>query len=82
MKSGVHGDVAKRALDDVYSATDPTAVARELALEQAPRLRRLDPLVAKRRLVGMLMRRGFDYDAIRPVVNEILGQRNFDDPPS
>jgi regulatory protein len=73
MKSGVAGDVADRALEDVYETTDTLAVARELARKQAPRLKKLDPLVARRRLVGMLQRRGFDYDDIRPVIDEVLG---------
>jgi hypothetical protein len=29
-------------------------------------------VVARRRLVGMLQRRGFDYDSIKPVVDEVL----------
>jgi regulatory protein len=73
LKSGVSGDVADRALADVYETTDTMAVARELARKQAPRLKKLDPQVARRRLVGMLQRRGFDYDDIRPVVDEVLG---------
>jgi SOS response regulatory protein OraA/RecX len=43
-----------------------------LARKQAPRLRKLDPIVARRRLTGMLQRRGFDYDDIRPVLDEVL----------
>ena len=72
-KAGVAGEVADRALEDVYREHDSTAVARELARKQAPRLKKLDPLVARRRLVGMLQRRGFDYDSIRPVIDEVLG---------
>jgi regulatory protein len=74
MKSGVKGDVADKALTDVYSAHDSTAVARQLAQKQLPRLKKLDPVVARRRLVGMLQRRGFDYDSIKPVVDEVLGR--------
>jgi regulatory protein len=73
LKSGVKGDVAGRAVEDVYDATDSLAIARQLATKQAPRLRKLDPVTAKRRLIGMLQRRGFDYDTIRPVVEEVLG---------
>ncbi len=72
-KAGVSGEVAEGALQDVYSKSDSLAVARELAIKQAPRLRKLDPVVAKRRLVGMLQRRGFDYEDIKPVVDEVLG---------
>lgn len=75
MRKGVKGDVAKAALDDVYDATDPVAEARALAEKQAGRLKRLEPMVARRRLVGMLQRRGFDYEAIKPVVEAVLGAR-------
>lgn len=78
MKSGVKGDVADKALTDVYAEHDSTAVARELAQKQLPRLKKLDPFVARRRLVGMLQRRGFDYDSIKPVVDEVLGRGGGD----
>lgn len=74
LKTGVKGEVARRALDQVYDAHDTLAVARQLAEKQAPRLKRLDPQVARRRLVGMLQRRGFDYEDIRPVVDAVLGR--------
>src|SRR5436305_2553696 len=56
LKSGVKGEVARKALDDVYDAeggaVDSVATARMLARKKAPSLRKLDPLVARRRLVG------------------------------
>lgn len=75
-KAGVTGEVADRALNDVYEQHDSTAVAKELARKQLPRLKKLEPVVARRRLVGMLQRRGFDYDDIRPVIDEVLGQED------
>jgi regulatory protein len=74
IKSGVKGEVADKALADVYGEHDSTAVARELAQKQLPRLQKLEPMVARRRLVGMLQRRGFDYESIKPVVDEVLGR--------
>src|SRR5687768_12287240 len=73
IRSGVKGDVADKALSEVYTDTDTMAIARQLAQKQAPRLKQLDPLVARRRLAGMLQRRGFDYDDIRPIIDEVLG---------
>lgn len=72
LKSGVKGDVARRALSDVYESQDTAGLARSLAEKQAARLRKLDPLVARRRLTGMLQRRGFDFEEIRPVLDEVL----------
>ena len=74
LKAGVKSDVAQRALADVYQSSDSSENARLLAQKQAPRLRKLDPVVARRRLVGMLQRRGFDYDTIKPIVDQVLGE--------
>jgi regulatory protein len=78
LKAGVKSDVADKALADVYADTDSLATARALAEKIAPRLRKLNPLVARRRLVGMLQRRGFDYDDIRPLLAEFLGREHDD----
>lgn len=74
IKSGVQRDVATKALEDVYEPRDSTRVARELAMKQRDRLMKLDPQVARRRLFGMLQRRGFEYDEIRPVIDDVLGR--------
>jgi regulatory protein len=74
IKSGVKGEVARRALDDVYDSRDTLALARKLAEKQAPRLKHLNPQAARRRLVGMLQRRGFDYDDIQDIIESVLGR--------
>jgi regulatory protein len=73
LRSGVAAQVAERALDDVYAQLDGSELALKLAMKQAPRLRRLQPHIARRRLAAMLQRRGFDYDAIKPVIDQVLG---------
>jgi regulatory protein len=78
MRSGVKREVAEKALDEVYGETDSLAVVRELVKKQALRLKRLEPAVARRRLVGMLQRRGFDYDDIKPAVDEAMGDPKGD----
>lgn len=77
MKAGVKGEVAEKALKDVYEQHDSAGVARELARKKAPALKRLGPVVARRRLVGMLQRRGFDYESIKGVVDEVLGDEEI-----
>jgi regulatory protein len=73
LKAGVGEEVAEKALDAVYSERDSLATVRELASRQAARLRRLEPLVARRRLAGMLQRRGFEYEAVKSVIDEFIG---------
>jgi len=74
MRAGVKRDVAEGAVGEVYESNDNVAEARRLAEKQLARLRKLEPQVARRRLVGMLVRRGFEYDAIKPVIEEVLGR--------
>ena len=74
LKAGVKNEVASRAVDDVYGSADNTAAATALAQKQAARLKKLDPIVARRRLAGMLQRRGFDYETIKPVIDAVLGE--------
>ena len=72
-KAGVTDATARKAVEDVYDPRDNLATARMLAQKQGPRLKKLEPQVARRRLAGMLLRRGFDYETIRPVIDEVLG---------
>ena len=78
IKAGVKKEVADAALTDVYTKTDSLLAARMLAEKKAGNLKRLDPLVARRRLAGMLMRRGFDYETIKPVIDQVLGGADRD----
>jgi regulatory protein len=73
LKRGVERETARSAVERVYEATDSLGIARQLAQKKAPALRRLDPVVARRRLAGMLARRGFEYDVVKPVIDEVLG---------
>jgi regulatory protein len=76
IKAGVTKDVADAALDEVYDdKSDSLAAARLLAEKKAPSLKKLDPLTARRRLAGMLQRRGFDYETIKPVIDQVLGDK-------
>lgn len=73
IKSGVEKETARRTSEEVYEAHDSLKVARELAAKKAPSLLRLDRQTARRRLTGMLLRRGFNFDEIKPVLDEVLG---------
>ena len=78
LKKGVKGEDARKALENVYDTHDSLSVARGLAQKKAKSLAKLDPQVARRRLAGMLMRRGFEYDVVRPVIDEVLGNHDGD----
>jgi regulatory protein len=74
MRKGIDRATADRALDQVYESHDDLAAARRLIEKKVPSLKRLPPETARRRLAGQLLRRGFDYQTIRPLIDEVLGR--------
>ncbi len=72
LKAGVKSQTAREVLASEYSADDSLAAAKALIAKHQPRLRSLDPVTAKRRLLGLLQRRGFDYELIRPLVDQAI----------
>jgi SOS response regulatory protein OraA/RecX len=73
MRAGISMESARHASQDVYSENSAADAARDLAMKQAMRLKKLEPSAARRRLIGFLQRRGFDYEAIGPAVTAALG---------
>lgn len=73
-KAGVDPALAKRAAEQVYEQVDARQSALELARRRAPSLARFDAQTARRRLVGFLQRRGFDYETIQYAVERTLGE--------
>jgi regulatory protein len=71
-KKGVARETARQAVEKVYESHDSAAMARELVRKKYRILQRLGPVIARRRLYGMLLRRGFDFDTIKPAVEEVI----------
>jgi regulatory protein len=78
IRSGVKGEVAERAIEDVYAPLDSSDMARDLARKFLAQHRKSDPQTARRRLAGMLQRRGFDYESIRPILDEFAATSESD----
>ena len=76
MRTGVKGEVAREAVREHFNQDEARDNAQKLIEKNLPRLQRLDPMTAKRRLIGLLQRRGFDYDTIKPMVDcALIGKR-------
>lgn len=73
MRGGVKEEVAREAVGRHFASDEVGANAQKLIDKNLPRLQRLDPQTAKRRLIGLLQRRGFDYETILPLVQRALG---------
>ena len=73
-RRGIDDEVAAEALEAVDSE-DELAAALMAAERKARSLRGLDVTVARRRLYGMLARRGFSGSVVRQAVDETIGER-------
>lgn len=73
-RKGVDGDLAEAAIDEAFaeSGLDETDLARRLAGKRVRALERVETEVARRRLAGYLVRRGFAPPVVRAVVAETL----------
>ena len=64
-----------RVLAGIHDAEE-TNIALQLAQKQVKRYQSLAPQVAKRRLHGFLLRRGFDYETVQSVIERVLIKGN------
>ncbi|WP_051914670.1 regulatory protein RecX [Thermorudis peleae] len=77
-EKGVAPELAEAVLP---TADDELAAARQFVAKQAPRLTQVPKRVARRRLAGMLERRGFSWQTIRTVLREVGIAETLDDEP-
>jgi regulatory protein len=74
LRKGVDGDLAEAAIDEAFAegGLDEIDLARRLADKRVKALGNLETEVARRRLGGYLVRRGFPPPVVRSVVGEAL----------
>ncbi len=75
-QKGVDGEVVDQTIEAVEVDELPAAI--ELARKRVERLRGLDPIVRRRRLAGFLQRRGYGWDVVKPVIDQVLGEMDED----
>jgi len=70
--------VSDSIIDEALEGLDPASSARQAAEDKARRLRGLDPDEFRQRIGSFLIRRGFEYDVVREVVDHLLAERPDD----
>jgi regulatory protein len=73
---GVPPDIVDQAIEE--AEIDEYAQALELAVRRAERLRGLDRETWRRRLAGFLQRRGYGWDVVRPVLDDVESAEFYD----
>lgn len=71
LQRGIEQSLIDRLIAESLDTADPRTTAIELARRKLPLLERHDPKTRKKRLWGMLQRRGFDEETIQEVLEEV-----------
>lgn len=80
MQKGLDRALVDRLLAELSPSNDESVEgARELAKKKLRAMSRLDPMTRKRRLYGMLARRGFGPDVIAQALDKLPGLRDGDE---
>ena len=72
--------IAEEAIDEATREVDESAGAYRFAASQAERLRNVDRETFRRRLGGLLARRGFSYETVRETVDRLWRGRGAPTP--
>ena len=70
--------ISESIINEVLDGLDPASSARQAAEDKVRRLRGLGPDEFRQQLGSFLVRRGFDYDVVREVVDHLLAERPDD----
>ncbi|MCX6784230.1 MAG: regulatory protein RecX [candidate division WWE3 bacterium] len=71
-KKGIKFDASKTIVES--GAVPEEASLAALALKIGHRYAKLAPKIGRQRLTSFLLRRGYEYEAVRRVVDEVLGR--------
>ena len=75
---GVERETVSHAIED--AEIDERAGALEIARAKLRSYRGEEEAVARRRLGGFLARRGYGYDVVKPVLDELFGEHEDEEP--
>jgi regulatory protein len=75
-QKGVDRETISETIDE--AEIDEVAAAIAVAENSARKMSSVDPEVARRRLMGQLARRGFDYGTIKIALAQVLGEHDED----
>jgi regulatory protein len=74
ISKGIREDITEEAIEDGYGNRSEVEVARDLVLKRIRRYKQEDEKKIKKKLSEFLFRRGFDWEVIEIVLNEVTGE--------
>ena len=77
-RKGIDKSIIENALGQAFDGSSESDMALELAQRKISSYSRDEPAVARRKLQGFLLRRGFGYEAVKDAIEQVMKQRAID----
>jgi regulatory protein len=74
-KKGIEKEIMDRAIEELCRSEETPAL--EVLKKAEKRYRKLEPKVAKRRMLGLLLRRGFSYETAKDALAQEIPSEDF-----
>ncbi|MBD3184097.1 hypothetical protein GF312_17565 [Candidatus Poribacteria bacterium] len=78
-RKGVDKNIIEESLNEAFDESWETDMAMELARSKVKSYAKDDLFAAKRKLYSFLLRRGFNYDTVKQVVDQVLEDGNVEE---
>ena len=72
-KKGLKDEFAEKIVEERRSSCDEYEMAKRVALDRMDKMQDVDKKKAKKRLYDYLIRRGFEFDVVYKVLDEVFG---------
>ena len=73
-QKGIEGDIIEEVFNQSFDESQQSEIALDMARRKSRSYRNDDPISARRKLQGYLIRRGFDFETVRNVVDKVLSE--------
>ena len=74
-QKGIEGDIIEEAFNQSFDESQQSEIALDMARRKSRSYINDDPISARRKLQGYLIRRGFDFETVRNVVDKVLSKQ-------
>ncbi len=71
-RKGIDRSIIEDALSQVFDQSKETEMAMDLAFRKIRSYQADDPVAAKRKLQAFLLRRGFDFETVKDVIEQVI----------
>lgn len=73
-QKGIEGDIIEEVFNQSFDESQQSEIALDMARRKSRSYINDDPISARRKLQGYLIRRGFDFETVRNVVDKVLSE--------